>query len=158
MMSPRLNPSLNGKLRNSFSVMFRLSYHRPWDSHHGSNRASCSMLPDTTATMGCVVDSTNPRAGKMMNLISTNARMTFTSQLHMELSSQMNFHTFLQLSALRDRAMGTSRNETNKNLSIFRCSVKSVHSNYFEGILQLRNPTPAVLDFVQHNGSRQEGC
>ena len=75
----------------------------------------------------------------------------------MELSSQMNFHTFLQLSALRDRAMGTSRNETNKNLSIFRCSVKSVHSNYFEGILQLRNPTQAVLDFVQQNVSRQEG-
>ena len=35
--------------------------------------------------------------------------------------------------------------------------MQSVHSGYFEGILQLRNPAPAVLDFVRQNVACKEG-
>ena len=47
------------------------------------------MLPETTATIGCVVENINPSPGYIKNLIITKARTTFTTQLDKELSSQM---------------------------------------------------------------------
>jgi hypothetical protein len=50
------------------------------------------MLPETTATIGWVVENRNPSPGYNKNLIITNAKITFTAQLSKELSSQIKYH------------------------------------------------------------------
>src|SRR3989338_4708465 len=102
MISPVLNPFLNRNDMNSSCEMFAAAYHSPCphgppqdaeDCHHASKLPSCSMLPETTATTGWDVPSIRPMPGYRRNLIRTKARMTFTIQLQMELSSQMKCHT-----------------------------------------------------------------
>ena len=108
--SPLPNPPLNLKSRKfSFNIPW-FSYHEPQLSQYESkslfpssyvlpqSRGSpsppqlvtpCSILQETTATIGLLVERTKPSPGYTRNFITTKAISTLTTQLRMLLSSQM---------------------------------------------------------------------
>src|SRR3989344_4581110 len=99
MISPLLKPFLNlYSLKSSFVNPFS-EYHCLFWFHHVSRSSPlCSMLSETTATIGNEVENIIPIAGYMTHLTRTNASITLTIHDQIELSCQMKSQIFFNVS------------------------------------------------------------
>ncbi|MBD3248824.1 hypothetical protein GF336_02150 [Candidatus Woesearchaeota archaeon] len=83
-----------------------------------------------------------------MNFIIIKASTTFTSQLQIESSSQMNLHAFFRYCFAFFFSILYESNINGR--AYINVMAKADHGqNYFEGILQLRNPTERLKRFVK---------